>query len=144
MIQELREAVRRERVGKVIEAMRAHEGSFDMLKWARRKTNVDLRAPLGEHLDCGTTFCVAGFAAACGYPAESLYEIDIPKRAREWLGLSDAQADEMFYRTDYRGLPTTLDEAVAMLSRYAETGEVKWPEMMIGVKFSPDATEEEQ
>jgi hypothetical protein len=131
---QLSDDVRRERIGQLIEFMRLHNRNFDMREFMSPR-GLGERA-MTEQLECGTTFCIGGFAAVCARPDEILTYRTIPDVGAEWLGLSHLQEAEMFLRvTREGGGLTTLDEAVEMLSRYAETGEVKWPEMDKGVGF---------
>jgi hypothetical protein len=117
---------RRERVTQLIEFMRAHEARFNMREFVGRG---DYSLTVGKNLhNCGTTFCIAGFAVALAAPdTPSHWPDDIRNTAATWLGLDTFDLTyDMFYRIGKDGVPTTLDEAVAMLGRFAETGEVQW------------------
>lgn len=77
--------------------------------------------------DCGTTCCIAGWAAGTGGDGWQ-----IEARARERLGLTISEANRLFFAEDAEGnISTDLEKvepahAVAVLRHLAETGVVDW------------------
>lgn len=88
---------------------------------------------------CGTIACIGGWANALrvGYEPSGEYylAIDDMERvhgwdaAREWLGLNDTQAFNLFapYDLDCVWTLVTPKVAAGVLRHLAETGEIKWP-----------------
>jgi hypothetical protein len=88
----------------------------------------------GQH--CGTVACIAGWSRAIrqGSVPEVARTLPLfePEPEIEWLGLSEDDAEELFYPDRYAtdevldlGDVTTA-QAVAVLRHLAETGEVDW------------------
>ncbi len=82
---------------------------------------------------CGTAGCLAGYAIAVYAPelwaAVSACDIKLP--AQRLLGLTDRQAEELFYveGVNFSELKKiTPAMAAATLENYALTGKVEWPE----------------
>ena len=84
---------------------------------------------------CGTPACLAGHAAVlahgtkrylskCGRVMATLAHYD----AKAWLDLTSDQSMAMFSATPMDDLLTEKDDALAMLDRAIETGEVRWGE----------------
>jgi hypothetical protein len=75
---------------------------------------------------CETTGCIAGHAVLLFAPYDGIDTVE--ERARDFLGLSHAQADALFIPTDafenWGGI-TNID-AANVVERLAETGEVVW------------------
>lgn len=87
---------------------------FDMTHWLNYKSKNELGhwvidrsifenqtdEFLMEPLDCGTVCCIAGWATAIESNFEPIaivqYNITIEQRAKDWLGLTDTQADNLF------------------------------------------------
>lgn len=81
---------------------------------------------------CGTTACIAGFAALrAGLPMRAMQAAVnegtggsvIHRLARDYLGLTDAQANALFYAYDDED---EAGQTLRTLRHLAETGEVDW------------------
>ena len=140
-------AQRRKRVDALIKDIATHPDNFEMSEFY----NVDDDEPedeYGPRLDprwnlplqsfrhtCGTTLCMAGFAAAHATPnartasyhgqpedgeSDPIVTGDhVSKIAQAWLGLEDDQARQLFYATSLDVL-----RATTILRHYRDTGEV--------------------
>jgi len=106
-----------ERIGKLREVILANPEHFYMGTWVRQlntrgefeHTIVVKTVP--DTLECGTTFCVAGWAAYL-WKAETRPLEHVSTAARRILGLTVSQARELFY--------SEPDEALDALARWAE------------------------
>lgn len=70
--------------------------------------------------ECGTAFCIGGWARELffrGLAYEDVHEIG------RSVGLSEDQADELFYQADGE---VTRTRAVAVLDHFLATGEIDW------------------
>lgn len=128
----------------------------------KRKVNMSTwGAPLDEDLpsdhligapaeqlikaDCGTVACIAGWTCALLAPQTSLSIYNTPDKAQQLFGLTQAQANALFFAIPSEGEARgwdrtyddrdpkwpdldeiTADQAVATLDRLIETGEVRW------------------
>ena len=79
--------------------------------------------------ECGAPACLAGHAAFLAR------QDDVPNShlqawgvAEEWLDLTMAQSNAMFASAPLWNYSTTKEDALAMLDRAIETGEVRWGE----------------
>lgn len=95
-----------------------------------------------ESMECGTTGCIAGWAAAsmvengevkfdltagASFRGVSYYASDIPNLAAHWLDLSYNQRDDLFLGPHHCGYSSvTIDDAVRVLEYLKETGKVDW------------------
>lgn len=104
---------------------------FDMGSFGYRHGDEAYGSILSIELDtdCGTAGCIAGWACAMWAPDR----YPSPSRAQDLLGLTNAQAEELFYAWKYRrsddgtplsDIPPHL--AAQTLGRLAETGRVRW------------------
>ncbi|MGH6957858.1 MAG: hypothetical protein ACREEW_14425 [Caulobacteraceae bacterium] len=91
-------------------------------------TTSDSDEPIGELIhDCGTVACIAGHAAVLANPRESFYDIGIYSEARDWLGLNNFQAFDLFEPgevDDYGAV--TPQMAADVIDNLIDTGEVQW------------------
>ena len=105
----------------------------DMIESSRKRLEME-----GFLNTCGTAACIAGFAfvaergqswrkSAAEYWSDWGGGISIPEIAQEYLELTEAQADELFYV--WKGPPLdaiTREQAVETLRYLAQTGKVNW------------------
>ena len=119
----------RENILKVADAIEKHsipDLGFNMTMW------IDRHPFPGQDIsghNCGTTACIAGWAAAVSIgasEAENLNTVSVSVRrvARDYLGLSDDEALWLF-----EGFSTGEEkpsQAVSVLRHLAETGKVDW------------------
>lgn len=126
------------RLANAIEGHTIRHLGFNMNDWVS-----DHHTDNSRH-NCNTTACIAGWAVALKeidakkisllsrgktiYAAlwDVLFRSDGPSvadEAQEWLGLTNAQQQELFYHTYNR---TTNKQAAAVLRDLAKTGKVDW------------------
>lgn len=98
---------------------------FDMSRWAWRTDGTSVTTgdavEVLEH-DCGTAGCIGGWTEAIfGSPGVRGW---CDEEVAALLGLGGAEGDRLFYPHDVSD--RTQTEAVAVLDRLIETGEVNW------------------
>jgi hypothetical protein len=100
----------RELLLKVADTIEKHPDNFDMGQWYRHS------AWRKQHYGCGTVACIAGWTVICAYGQDKVMFTDsfvrvkdvdsgagtgisapVPNVAQQLLGLTDEQADELFY-----------------------------------------------
>jgi len=70
--------------------------------WRGLGSHSEVKLPSGQHL-CDTAGCIAGWAAMLYYDSHEfltlsdLSDVEVPRRAADWLKLSDAEAFELFH-----------------------------------------------
>jgi hypothetical protein len=93
----------------------------------------------GRHY--GTVACIAGWAATLAYEGDFTRVIGrgsnaIAEKARDWLGLSEGEASQLFYPWGETGVrflgDLTVKQAVRTLRLLAVTGKVDWAAAMKG------------
>jgi hypothetical protein len=101
---------------------------FKMNVWSSSLDNgVDLWGePNGVIVhDCGTCACIGGWADALFLP-ENIKADTSPQHTGAMLGLSEEEANELFMPDDVVWEKVTQADAVTVLTKLIETGEVDW------------------
>lgn len=139
----------RQRLLRVARAIRNHEINglgFNLNAW------VSVRSRYNDMSDnphfCGTTACIAGYAAAMSVPVRApekkikgliklhgrqvLWDSGVEKAAAAWLGIPGVDAFDLFLGNgrDQRKFSNlkdvTASQAIATLIKFAKTGVVDW------------------
>lgn len=84
------------------------------------------------HNECGTAACIAGWAVFAFHDrqASEINPDDVPYIASEVLELNNRERDLLFFGGAYPMSVIKKEHAVAVLRRFAETGEIAWEEVM--------------
>lgn len=81
---------------------------------------------------CGTPACICGWGAALlGMTDHLKVAPSAETHVARWLGLSEYQANDLFYPVGYDGGHYGQAEAVGVLDFLLETGEVRWPALPV-------------
>lgn len=128
-------------IQKTIDLMRTDNTiRMNMAHWIAQ----DGRDPNDDHW-CGTTCCIAGFAIVSKYgKVVNPYgpePIPLVETAREYLGINDEQAEQLFYAPTEAAWKITADSGIKLLEHLRDTGEVDWT--IINPEFVPDIDEDE-
>ena len=124
-----------ENINKVIKALSFEQAYFNMRDWTLYTGLHDISPEYPENI-CGTPSCIGGWCEAImvyeGVAEEgdgATYTRDIA----DWLGIEAKDAYDIFYpgcflfENDSRSAyDATKEDAIRLLERLAETGEVDW------------------
>ena len=142
-----------ENIQKIVDMLKADDGShFLMSEWVQWLPHVKearIETVVTEYVECGTACCIAGWAnmIRLGDKAKELRDHDFRSEvqdryeAREWLGIDDDVATELFqpgaWRTlNYQYEMDAIDRlpanqrrlaGIAVLENLIQTGEADWP-----------------
>lgn len=121
-----------------IEQHRIKDLGFNMMAFAS-SCEISPELDRSGH-SCGTTACIGGHAVALAHADWTLSDLAaaddvgsshlLHNDARDWLGITEDQADCLFYKSP-KGVPfemTTPAMAVKTLRHLAATGVVDWNE----------------
>lgn len=126
----------KENVLKLAAHLRTEEAAakFDLDYWIARPSQpgsikgVAIGSAIGR---CGTVACIAGHATILAQPSmvvDDSYTGGAGRIARDWLGLSASEADDLFEPSKVSYGLVTADIAADVLTHLAETGEIEWPD----------------
>jgi hypothetical protein len=97
------------------------EGHFDMTEY------FEGDGPLGQAIhECGTIACIAGFAAAMAHPKARLRGSEVHPIARNFLGLTIEEAEQLFVPEGIIYSKVTRFVAADTLEHLGNTGEIQW------------------
>ena len=122
-----------ENAEKLLDHLRlAPDDKFDMGKWLGHNGTAtdrigDVIGCEMEHIyefGCGTSACLAGHAVAVAAHDGWRYGTRVAYAARDWLGLSGADADLLFYGNWNQFIPMTM--AQEMMEGYEEDEDELW------------------
>lgn len=118
---------RRLKLAKLLES-RIAENHFYMGSFISHPTLDEGEVPIGKMVGtCGSTACIAGWAAAMGAPetvqAEGSQRNTIYLAAKNFLGLDEEQANDLFYSNTWMNDPK---DAAKVVRHLAATNEVDW------------------
>lgn len=112
--------------------------AWDQASWVREVDADDARAEAAENVVlpegwCGTTYCIAGWACylsgtKIGLVGDAVLTADglpVEPHAADLLGLSEEDAERLFYTTENDIALEILDEILAEAARQAETAGVR-------------------
>lgn len=102
-------------IKRVRKAIATHDGTrFDMRNW-----------PMPEDVRCGTAACIGGWTEAVLFRGPHGASVD---QICERLGITKVQSNALFFmeKTNHSLGGRTRAEALAVLDRLIETGEVDW------------------